>query len=247
MLAGEMYSEGTARPRFTGSPFKIRSRTASWPTRVGTVRAPPRLCFATHFSHPLYSSPGDMTTSFRRPASSKASATPIDIWPAGENTPSIRGWRWSRFSVICLALARFQSPYSALSSSICENSFIAVLRAASWSTAAVVPAIGSIATILPWPRMSLKGWRATTSPGPSGLVSDVLQAADQPRVAEVPGGDANTVRRGLLEPCRRDGFLNSRGLDALRQGGERERGDNQHQGGADRGQWCLHGAPSDVW
>src|SRR2546422_2186467 len=123
MLAGEMYSEATARPRFTGSPFKIRrpSRTASWPTRVGNVTAPPRLCFATHFSHPLYSSPGDMTTSFRRPASSKASATPIDIWPAGENTPSIRGWRWSRFSVICLALARFQSPYSALSSSICEN------------------------------------------------------------------------------------------------------------------------------
>src|SRR3989441_4038404 len=108
MLAGEMYSEGTVRPRFTGSPFKIRrpSRTASWPTRVGNVTAPPRLCFATHFSHPLYSSPGDMTTSFRRPASSKASATPIDIWPAGENTPSIRGWRWSRFSVICLALAR---------------------------------------------------------------------------------------------------------------------------------------------
>src|SRR5438093_464243 len=92
MLAGEMYSEGTVRPRFTGSPFKIRrpSRTASWPTRVGNVTAPPRLCFATHFSHPLYSSPGDMTTSFRRPASSKASATPIDIWPAGENTPSIR-------------------------------------------------------------------------------------------------------------------------------------------------------------
>src|SRR2546425_307858 len=232
MLAGEMYSEGTVRPRFTGSPFKIRrpSRTASWPTRVGNVMAPPRLCFATHFSHPLYSSPGDMTTSFRRPASSKASATPIDIWPAGENTPSIRGWRWSRFSVICLALARFQSPYSALSSSICENSFIAVLRAASWSTAAGV-GDEDLADLLV----------------PGGLVSDVLQAEHHPRVAEVPGGDANTVRRGLLEPCRRDGFLNSRGLDALRQGGERERGDNQHQGGADRGQWCLHGAPSDVW
>ena len=54
-----------------------------------------------------------MATSPRRPASSKASATPIDIWPAGEKTPLIWGKRCSRFSVICLALARFQSPYSA--------------------------------------------------------------------------------------------------------------------------------------
>ena len=109
------------RPRGTGSPLRIlerRASVASWPARVGKVTTPPRLFFATHLSQPLYSSPGEKVTSPRRPASSNASATPIDIWPAGEKTPSIFGKRCSRFSVICLALARFQSPYSALSSSM---------------------------------------------------------------------------------------------------------------------------------
>ena len=55
------------------------------------MTAPPFWFFTTHFIQPLYSSPGDIVRPFIRPASSNASATPIDIWPAGENTPSIFG------------------------------------------------------------------------------------------------------------------------------------------------------------
>src|SRR5690606_22106207 len=84
--AGETYSEGSSSLAGTGSPLRIctASCMATWPARVGKVTAPPWSCSTTHFSQPLYSSPGEKVTSLRRPDSSKASATPTDICPAGE-------------------------------------------------------------------------------------------------------------------------------------------------------------------
>ncbi len=102
-------------PLVTSSPLRMRviCWTPTAPADGGNVTTPPLLsgCAAIHLSQPLYSSPGEKVTSPRRPASSKASAMPTDIWPAGEKTPSIWGNCMSQLSVMDLAWARFQSPF----------------------------------------------------------------------------------------------------------------------------------------